>query len=170
LGETVRPPFGDVPHLVDQLTRFCREIEGDFWERGDDLRDLFRPGGGASRLTWRAFSVRLDALPGDSLYKTAVRDSLTVWELADLVKQRRAEKRWSGFGRMSNTDLLLARLVDLFGIVASGHQLASPPDPYPVPGVVPRGMHDPRVKAALRAIAEEHAALHGYELSAPDET
>jgi hypothetical protein len=108
--------------------------------------------------------MMLDTLPGDSLYKTAVRDAYTVFELAEMVKQQRGNRDFRGFGRLSGDSLLLAAIYDRLGVIASGRQYEKVPDPYPVPGVVPRGMHDPRAVAQLRAIAQRHADAHGYSI------
>lgn len=161
MGEDLRHPFGDVAHLIDQLEQFCRQIEGDLWLKGDDLRDLLRPNGGASRLTWRRLSMILDALPGDSLYKTAVRDSIDEHALADLAKKPRV-----GFGRWSHTDLLLADIIDRLGVLCYAMRAYEQvPAPYRRPGVTSgRRKADPQTMATIKAIAEEHARLHGYDL------
>lgn len=104
----------------------------------------------------------LDALPGDSLYKTAVRDSI---DDDDLV--RLAAAPTVGHGRWSHTDLLLADIIDRLGHL--GYALRAyekPPEAYRRPGIVARRRRQTNdaVKAMVRAIALEHAELHGYSL------
>lgn len=155
----VRPPFGQHAHLADQLGRYCRQIEGDLWVGGTDLRDFFRPGYGTSRLTPRRLLVLLDALPGDSNYKTALLNELDDEELAELSKgERKGHTNWS------HTDLLLAVVIDRLGVIASGRTYEALPEPYPRPGIVSRKQSNSKARDILRAIAQEHANLHGYEL------
>ncbi|MGI5247768.1 hypothetical protein [Dactylosporangium sp. CA-139066] len=118
-----------------------------------------------SRLTPRRLDVLLDALPGDSLYKTAVRDAISDDDLAEL-----AATPPKGHGRWSHTDLLLAEVVDRLGVVAWAlHAYEKPPEPYHRPGIVRRrrGRSNPAIKAQIEAIAREHAELHGYSLDNP---
>jgi hypothetical protein len=165
MGEDLRAPFGSAVQLAVQLRRFCRQIEGDLWRLGTDLRDLFRPGGGRSRLTWRRLDVLLDALPGDGLYKTAVLNEFSDDELAEM-----AAKPREGHSSWNHLELLVAELIDRVGLVAYGLRVwEKPPEPYRRPGVVPhrRRKVDPEARARLRAIAEEHARIHGYEIETP---
>jgi hypothetical protein len=104
----------------------------------------------------------LDALPGDGCYKTAVRDDIDDETLAELASKPRA-----GHGKWSHTDLLLADLIDRVGVLCYAlRAYEKPPDPCRRPGVAPRGRRkaDPQTLATIRAIAEEHARLHGYDL------
>ena len=120
-----------------------------------------RPGGGQSRLTPRLLNVILDGLPGDSLYKTAVANSFGDEALAEM-----AQHEPDGHGRWSHTDLLLAHLIDLTGVIAYGQGVfKDPPPPYRRPGILPRRRRrDPAITAEIRRIALEHAELHGYSL------
>lgn len=103
-----------------------------------DLRDLFRPRGGRSRLTWRRLGVLIDHLPGESPLKTAIRDALPAGELAAMSRNEPA-----GHGPWSRTDLLLAEVIDRVRdveyVVASANaaknQRPKRPQPYPRPGV-----------------------------------
>lgn len=108
----------------------------------------------------------LDALPGDGRYKTALRDdSFSDDELAELAARPR-----EGHGSWSHLELLVAELIDRVGLVAYGLRVwEKPPERLPRPGVVPVGRRriDPVAKARLRAIAQEHADLHGYTLDDP---
>lgn len=134
------------------------------WAKDTDLRDLFRRNGGASRLTWRRLGVILEGLPGESLYKTALANSLGDETLAEMAKSP-AE----GHGRWSHNDLLLAYIIDMLGLIAYGlHVFEKPPQPYRRPGILPKvRRRDPAITAAIRAIALEHAQLHGYDLDDP---
>jgi hypothetical protein len=139
-----------VAHVEADLQRYCRV----------DLRDLWRPGGGASRLTYRRLAVLIDhALPGESATKTAMRDALGDEVLAKLSKVPS-----EGHGRWSHAELLLARVIDLLGVVASGMQLKEAPPPYPRPGVAAqkRRALSPEGHAYLMKIRREHERLHGY--------
>ena len=107
---------------------------------GTDLRDLWRPGGGASRLTWRRLRVLVDGLPADSLTWSAVRDAMTDDELVGL-----SEKEQAGHGRWSRTELLLAAVHDQLADMRAEapHVAGAPgdpkyPQPYPRPGVTGR--------------------------------
>lgn len=70
-----------------------------------DLRDLWRPGGGTSRLTWRRLDVLIRGLPPESRTKTAIRDLVDPFELAESTGADRP-----GWGPHSRTDEGLARL------------------------------------------------------------
>ncbi|HLL69022.1 MAG TPA: hypothetical protein VK453_25405 [Micromonosporaceae bacterium] len=110
----------------------------------------------------------LDELPGESAYKTAVTDALADDELAKLSADAR-----SGRGRWSHTAMLQAAQIDALQQVAYILNRANggdmkPPKPWPRPGVStskPKRSADSAAKAALRAIALEHARLHGYDVT-----
>lgn len=54
-------------------------MEGDLqFYYNIDLRDLWRPGGGASRLTYRRLLVLVGRLPQDSAFMSACKDSFPV--------------------------------------------------------------------------------------------
>jgi hypothetical protein len=120
---------------------------------GIDLRDLFRPGGGTSHLTWRRLDVLLDALPGDGAYKTALRDSLDDDELAELSTRPR-----DGYGRWSHTDLLLADVIDRLGHLGYALRAYSKvPAPYSRPGVRRRKLSRKGL-AYLQSLVDNHGA------------
>lgn len=107
----------------------------------------------------------LDALPGESHYKTAVANSIGAAKLAEMAKRPR-----EGFPQMSRTDLVLYEIFDRLGVIAYAlRAYERVPDPYPRPGVLPKGRRDPHALARLRAIAQEHADLHGYTLDDPSD-
>ncbi len=90
------------------LNKYAAEVEGDLAHYFQtDLRDLWRPRGGTSRLTWRRLGVLIDWLPTDSATKTAIRDGLTDDEIADL-----AGRDPVGYGRWSRGDLRTAAVED----------------------------------------------------------
>ncbi len=99
------------------------------------MRDLFRPDGGTSRLTYRQVAAWLDLLPGESAYKTAIRDALSDEQLAALAKRPR-----EGHGPWSHAELLLAHIVDMlawviYAIPAAQGGKPKKPKPFPRPGV-----------------------------------
>lgn len=104
-------------------------------------------------MTWRRLEVLVDALPGESALKTAIRDAIPDDELAAMAKRRDAE---AGHGPWARSDLLLAAIkdsVDWLVYVTAKANGGSPkePEPYPRPGVVAK-----RRKALT---AEGHAYL-----------
>lgn len=54
-------------------------MEGDFaLHYHTDYRDVYRPGGGPSRLTLRRLSLLVERLPPESAFKSAVEDRLPI--------------------------------------------------------------------------------------------
>jgi len=112
--------------------------------------------------------VLLDNLPGESAYKTAVRDDLTDEQLTAVGGQPRR-----GHGPWSNTDLLLASAIDhlkwvIYAVYAAQGGKPKQPQPTPRPGVAPkRRALSAEGSAYLRRLREEHARIHGYD---PDDT
>ena len=102
---------------------------------------MFRPDGGASRLTWRLLHDLIVGLPGESLTKTAMRDGLSEEELAALASQPH-----KGHGPWSRVDLRLAAIEDAqrqqtaVMIWLAGNRKGDPKMPEPVtrPGVTGR--------------------------------
>ncbi len=131
----------DIIRLAPILTRHTRAFEGDLALRGVDVRDLFRPDGGATRLTWRHLAAVWEALPGECLTKTALRDELGDEKLAEMGAADR-----KGHGAWSHEALLLAAVVDsvrnltwrFVQVNFKDGRTASPPEPLPRPGVVPK--------------------------------
>lgn len=149
------------------LGAHAAEVEADLQRYcGVDLRDLWRPNGGASRLTYRRLLALIDhALPGESATKTAIRDAIPDEDLAEMAKRDR-----DGHGPWSQEALLLAAVYDvlrtfmwLYG-AAKGGKSSQPPDPYPRPGVVSqrRRRLTPDGFAYLMRLRQQHAELHGY--------
>jgi hypothetical protein len=116
-------------------------------------------------LTYRLLGVLLAQLPGESAYKTALRDAIPDDELADLVG-----KPENGHGPWSRLALLVADEIDELRHAAPRHcqgarrrvegRLRAVPESRgdgdaPAPTQPARGVDH-------RAIAEEHARLHGY--------
>jgi hypothetical protein len=124
-----------------------------------DLRDLYRPGGGQSRLTYRLLGVLLDHLPGESAYKTAIRDALTDDDLTQIAKEPRR-----GHGPWSSTDLLLASAIDhlkwvIYAVYAAQGGKPKQPDPLPRPGVATkRRALSPEGRAYLQRLRDNQGA------------
>ncbi len=131
-----------VTTLWHVLDRWADKLESDLVAHcnGQDLRDLWAPGHGSSRLTWRRLGVLYDGLPGHSLTKTAESNELGEQKLAELAKRPR-----QGFGPMSGTDMILADLIDdvrhntyvlqLINTDRNKRSQLKRPEPYPRPGV-----------------------------------
>jgi hypothetical protein len=106
-----------------------------------DLRDVWRKGGGATRLTWRRVAVLIDRLPPESALKTAIRDEVGAAELA--AQAKRNEREGSGsFGPYSNTDMHLSMIIDelrwlRYSIYHAQGGKPKRPSQYPRPGVAP---------------------------------
>ncbi len=152
-----------IRRLAPILTNHTRTLEGDLRLRGIDLRDLFRPGGGAARLTWRHLLAVWEALPGECLTKTALRDELGDEKLAELGRQER-----TGHGAWTHGELLIAALIDAVRHLTwrfeqvnfkDGRKIP-PPEPLPRPGVLPR-RRKPRRTAQSAALIRYMAANNG---------
>lgn len=160
MGPAHRRGVGRFFSVEKLIAEYPRQLEYDLRAHcGVRLKDLWRDGGD---LTYREVSVLFDGLPGECLTKTAIRDKLTDEQLADLARKR------DGHGQWSHTDLRLAAIEDLLGIIARGQRIVDDFKPVDRPGIS-RGRRrggNPIVAAAVRAIAEEHARLHGYDLEA----
>lgn len=149
--------ISEIASLVGLLAEHCGPVEADLGFRGIDLRDLRRPGGGPSRLTWRRLRVFIDALPAESATKTAIRDAMPEEKLLEMAGEPPASH-----GPWSRTDHLMAQVIDLLKwlifatyAVQGGHP--NEPDPLPRPGV-PTG---PRV-AADGMSAERKAEIFAH--------
>lgn len=103
-------------------------------------------------------------MPGESAYKTAVRDSIPDDELAEMAKQPRR-----GHGPWSTADLHLATIADLlrwviFAVYASQGGKPREPEPMPRPGVAPkRRALTPEWRRYLQKLRDDHAERHGYD-------
>jgi hypothetical protein len=111
---------------------------------------VFRPGGGASRLTFRRLLSLVEQLPPESRTKTAMRDDMDPFEIAAQVEEPRP-----GWGPWSHTDHLLAqigeRLDSLQVTLVRVMTEAKPSDPPPLPRP---GVLTPEQIAELRAETE----------------
>lgn len=168
MGPQTRHLPGGIVRIHAVLDAYEREIEFDLRAHcnGIDLRDLWRRGGGASKMTYRLLGVLIDGLPGHSAYKTAVRDSLSDEQLAELAKEPRDRH-----GVWSHTDLLIAALVDRIELLrrdvvaVNGGKVKGEFEPIPRPGVATRRRKALSAEghAYLRRIREEHARANGYD-------
>jgi hypothetical protein len=108
----------------------------------------------------------LNALPGESATKTAIRDALPPGQTAGAAADRDA-----GHGSWSHTDMLLAAILDRLGWVHAATYRAQGakapyPDPWPRPGVDPpakRRVLSPEGFAYLQRLRDEHNARHGID-------
>jgi hypothetical protein len=167
MGRGDGPKFSLVAALEQSVQAYPAQIAADLWHHyhGLDLRDLYRPHGGTSGLTYRLLGVLLAQLPGESAYKTALRDAIPDDELAEL-----ASKPSDGHGPWSRLALLVADEIDELRMLRRdivkvlGGELKGDFVPYPRPGVGARRRkpRNPNAAAIVAAIAEEHARLHGY--------
>ncbi|MEU8023752.1 hypothetical protein AB0B88_16205 [Micromonospora haikouensis] len=89
---------GKIAAVDGLLQAYAPEVEADLADRGIDLRDLWRRGGGASRLTYRRLAVLLEQLPPESRTKTAQRDDLDPVELARHVAAMPPSSGWGPHG------------------------------------------------------------------------
>lgn len=132
--------IGRMWHVLDQ---WPDQIEADLAThcRGQDIRDLWAPGHGTSRLTWRRLGVLYDGLPGESLTKTAWANDLGETKLAELAKRPSN----GDYRPMTSVDLTIADLIDdvrhliyltrLANTDSKKHGSVPKPEPYPRPGV-----------------------------------
>lgn len=172
-GPVGEPRPGKRAQLELILATHPREVEGDLahYFPQHDLRDLWRPRGGTSRLTWRRLAALVDWLPGESATKTAIRDALSDERLAELAAQPR-----QGHGYWSHGDLRLAAIEDgLNRLVAITLWLAGDrkkalvlPEPVRRPGVATksqkRGILSAEGRAYLQHLRDNQGALPpGYK-------
>jgi hypothetical protein len=137
-----RPGRGKSARFARFVEAYAEEIEADlvYFCNGLDLRDVWRPGGGASRLTWRRLENLVSRLPPESATKTALRDEMSPEELAMELAAAREEQ--PGHGPWSRLELRVMALYDQLSwvIYAIYHAQGGKPDrpePYPRPGVQP---------------------------------
>lgn len=168
--------IGRLWHILD---RWPDELESDLvsYCNGQDLRHLWQPGHGPSRLTYRRLGVLYDGLPGQSLTKTAQANDLGEERLAELAAQNR-----NGHGPWSHTDMLLAAVVDavnantyvlrLANTDEKGRGKVKPAAPYPRPGVAGKrnasrpGLSDEGRKYLEYLRANQGAMPPGYRMVA----
>lgn len=118
-----------------------------------------------SRLTHRRLAALIEQLPGESAYKTAVRDSLSDEDLAELARKPRDKH-----GPWSHEALLLAAAIDRIELLrrdlvaVNGAKPSSDFEPVPRPGIrrPRRRAANPAAAAYIRRLAQQHAELHGY--------
>jgi hypothetical protein len=149
------------------LTEHGRHLEADLRHHyhGLDLRDLWRPAGGRSRLTYRLLLVLYDGLPGESLTKTAIRDTIPDDQLAELSKRQPGRH-----GPWSHVDLLVAALIDQVVLLRRdtaalhGAKLNGDFEPYPRPGVARKRRRALSAEglAYLQRMRREHELANGY--------
>lgn len=99
------------------------------------MRDLWRPGGGRSALTWRLLGNLIRHLPPESAVKTELRNAMSDAEI-----KRLAEEADPSQGQWSHAEMLIASLID--AVRANTYVLqrvnggkGKAPEPVPRPGV-----------------------------------
>jgi hypothetical protein len=148
------------------LLTYSPQIEADLQHHYRiDLRDLWRPDGGPSRLTHRRLMVLIDHLPGESAFKTAVRDQLTDEQLAELAKRPRDKHGpWSHMALLTAAELDELRMLRRDIVAVLGGKPAGKFEPVPRPGVAAgRRRLGAAQLAHLQRLRAEHDALHGDE-------
>ncbi|GGK61192.1 hypothetical protein Sme01_02830 [Sphaerisporangium melleum] len=105
-----------------------------------DLRDLWRPSGGQSRLTWRLLGSLIRHLPPESATKTAIRNAMPEGDL-----RQASQAADPSTGQWSQTEMLLAQLIDAVRYLRYtmlrlevGSKAGKPPELVPRPGVSPK--------------------------------
>lgn len=143
------------------MNEYYDEVEADLWTccNRTDLRDLFRPGGGESKLTWRLVGNLIRHLPPQSATKTAMRNRLSQTQLEAAAKRADPAQ-----GAWSQQEMLLASLLDVLKQIlftqlrGQGVKKAKAPEPTPRPGVrrrrPPRDTRKPDSAEQARAQAE----------------
>lgn len=141
------------------LEEYSEEVEADLARYYQaDLRDLWRGGG---KLTYRRLQVFIDHLPSESATMTALRDSYTDAELAEISTEVDSTK----LGPWSHVDLLLAGISDrldwvVWSVFAAQGGKSKPPTPMRRPGVgaAPTRKHDEASLSRLRRLRNREVA------------
>jgi hypothetical protein len=166
VGCADRAERGKSASTAHQLAQYSAQVEGDFWlYYRIDVRDLYRKGGGASRMTHRLLGVLIERLPPESATKTAMRDSLTPEQLAAQAEAAKTAGVDAKLGPYSNTDMHLGQLIDeirwlRFAVYHSQGGKPKKPNPYPRPGVPSQQRAlSPKARAYLTKIKNERTAI-----------
>lgn len=107
---------------------------------GTDLRDLWRPGGGRAKLTWRLVGNLIRHLPPESATKTALRNKMPEAEIKQAAKAGDPSQ-----GQWSQLEMLVASLIDSvrwlahITLAVNGSKKSKAPEPIPRPGVKAKG-------------------------------
>lgn len=161
MPEALRHHTPGIASLRALLVDHAEAVEGDFaYHYGQDYRDVFRPGGGASRLTWRRLGVLIRRLPPESATMTELRNSYP--ESVSEDGPDPAEGQWS------QAEMLLAAVVDSVRMLqwtyVSAHagkgQRPERPEPIPRPGTG-RAKRKPRLSDAQAEFLYRH--INGLE-------
>ena len=123
------------------LAEHYDDVEADLWFHGHktDVRDLWRDGGGESKMTWRLLGNLIRHLPPESATKTALRNKMADGEISQTAKAADPSK-----GQWSQQEMLLASLIDAVRwlihvtLISNGGK-SKKPDPTPRPGVKTKG-------------------------------
>ncbi len=142
MQRALRHLAGGIAGLRAFLEDHAEAVEVDLrvYYHGVDLRDLWRPGGGQSQLTWRLLGSLIRHLPPESATKTALRNAMPDTQVKDMSQAADPAR-----GQWSQAEMLLALLVDAVRNLTyttvrlqAGGKAGKPPQPVPRPGVKPR--------------------------------
>ncbi len=143
-----------ITRLVGMLRDYPGQLESDLAGQGHDLRHLFQPGGGPSRLTWRRLGTIVDGLPGHSALKAALRDSIGDERLAELSKAGPKEH-----GQWSHEARRLAAIEDSLNRILWRVMQATSKDPAKIPFPEPVARPGVIAKQRRKLTSQGHAYL-----------
>lgn len=118
---------------------------------------MLRPGGGASRLTYRRLHDLLEYLPAESRTKTAQRDMLDPLELAALADGDVA-RGWGEHGRVHELLCMIGEAVDRVGyyvLAANSEHKPKEPPRWRRPGVLSADEQARAIDPASLAVREQ---------------
>ncbi|TDD54591.1 hypothetical protein E1286_05220 [Nonomuraea terrae] len=127
------------------------------------MRDVLRPGGGESRMTWRLLGNLIRHLPPESATKTALRNKMSDAEIAQAAKHGDPSQ-----GQWSQLEMLMATISDKLSwllhatLVANGGK-SKKPEPTPRPGVKAKSAKRHRALTAEQSEAVLRR-IHGADL------
>ncbi|WP_433363997.1 hypothetical protein [Streptosporangium sp. CA-115845] len=103
------------------------------------MRDLWRPGGGEAKLTWRLVGNLIRHLPPESAFKTAMRNKMSSSEI-----ERASKSADPSQGQWSHLEMLVAAQSDTlrwiaYILAAANGGKPKKPEPTPRPGVKVKG-------------------------------
>lgn len=151
------PPF--LTQTFSLIEQHCEEVEYDLQRyHRVALGDVW-----TGDLTWRRLGVLVRHLPSESATKTALRNEAPDEDLQDAVEDVDRE-----YGQWSQTDMLLAELIDVarwlqWSKTEAAEKQQPPPGPFPRPGVARKPKVNARIVSLLEYVrSHDGAAPEGY--------